>query len=79
MSKHKRGYTKGYYGYMPGKGKKKNSSIDEMYEEIHEDRPKATEIMTFVLTRENADVFREKMGKDRRKIRWSDITVRVFL
>ena len=79
LSKHKRSSSKGYYGYMPGRGKQKNNSIDEIYEEIHESEPKATEIMTFVLTRENADVFREKMGKDRRKIRWSDITVRVFL
>ena len=64
---------------MPGRGKQNNNSMDDIYEEVHEDGPKEPEIMTFVLTRENADVFREKMGKDRRKIRWSDITVRVFL
>ena len=79
LSKHRRRSSKGYYGYMPGRGKQNNNSMDDIYEEVHEDGPKATEIMTFVLTRENADVFREKMGKDRRKIRWSDITVRVFL
>jgi hypothetical protein len=64
---------------MPGRGKKGNSFIDEMYEEIHENEPKATEIMTFVLTREQANTFREKQGKASRKIRWSDITVRVFV
>ena len=79
LSKHKRRSCKGYYGYMPGRGKQKNNHVDEAYEEIHESEPKATEIMTFVLTREQANTFREKMGKDRRKIRWTDITVRVFV
>ena len=79
LGKHKRRSTKGYYGYMPGRGKQNNNSMDDIYEEVHEDGPKATEIMTFVLTRENADTFREKMGKESRKIRWRDITVRVFV
>ena len=79
LSKRKRRSAKGYYGYMPGRGRQKNNHVDEVYEEIHESEPKATEIMTFVLTREQAEAFREKMGKDRRKIRWNDITVRVFL
>ena len=64
---------------MPGRGRQKNTTIDELYEEIHESEPKATEIMTFVLTREQAEAFREKMGKESRKIRWRDITVKVFL
>ena len=64
---------------MPGRGKQKNNSADEIYEEIHENETKATEIMTFVLTREQADAFREKNGKAKRKIRWGDITVRVFV
>ena len=79
LCKHKRCSSKGYYGYMPGRGKQKNNSADEIYEEIHENETKATEIMTFMLTREQAEVFRERMGKDRRKIRWRDIAVRVFL
>ena len=79
LVKHKRRSAKGYYGYMPGMRKQNNNSMDDIYEEVHEDGPKATEIMTFVLTREHVDVFREKMGKDRRKIRWNDITVRVFV
>ena len=52
---------------------------DEIYEEIHENETKATEIMTFMLTREQAEAFRERMGKDSMKIRWSDITVKVFV
>ena len=64
---------------MPGRGKQKNNFMEDIYEEVHEDRPKETEIMTFVLTREDADKFREKQGKAARKIRWNDITVRVFL
>ena len=41
---------------------------------------KATEIMTFVLTREQAVKFRERMGKASRKIRgWKNIEVRVFV
>ena len=79
LSKHRKRSSKGYYGYMPGRGKQKNNSADEIYEEIHENETKATEIMTFMLTREQAEVFRERMGKDRRKIRWRDIAVRVFL
>ena len=79
LGKYKRRSCKGYYGYMPGRGKQKNNPMDDIYEEVHENRPKATEIMTFVLTREQANTFREKMGKDRRKIRWRDITVRVFI
>ena len=79
LSKHKRRSSKGYYGYMPGRGKQKNNSIDDIYEEFHGDRPKATEIMTFVLMREHANTFRENQGKNARKIRWSDITVKVFL
>ncbi len=53
--------------------------MEDIYEEVHEDRPKETEIMTFVLTREDADKFREKQGKAARKIRWNDIVVRVFV
>jgi hypothetical protein len=64
---------------MPGRGKQKNNSMDEIYDEVHEDRPKATEIMTFVLTRKHANTFREKQGKVARKIRWRDIAVRVFV
>jgi len=64
---------------MPSRGKQNKNSIEDIYEEVHEDRPKATEMMTFMLTREHADAFRGKMGKDRRKIRWRDITVRVFM
>ncbi len=79
LGKHKRRSTKSYYGYMPGRGKQKNNSMDEIYEEVHEDGPKTTEIMTFVLTREDADKFREKQGKATRKIRWGDIMVRVFV
>ena len=79
LNKHRRRSSKGYYGYMPGKGKQNNNPMDDIYEESHGDRPKVTEIMAFVLTRENADAFREKMGKDGRKIRWRDITVRVFV
>ena len=79
LNKHRRRFSKGYYGYMPGRGKQKNNSADEIYEEIHENETKATEIMTFMLTREQAEVFRERMGKDRRKIRWRNIAVRVFL
>ena len=79
VCKHKRRSCKGYYGYMPGRGKQNNNSMDEIYDEVHEDRPKATEIMTFVLTREHANTFREKQGKVARKIRWRDIAVRVFV
>ena len=79
LSKRKRSSSKGYYGYMPGRRKQNNNSMDEIYDEVHEDRPKATEIMTFVLTREHAETFRDRMGKESRKIRWNDITVRVFL
>ena len=57
----------------------KTVQLDDIYEEIQENEPKSTEIMTFVLTREHANTFREKIGKDSRKIRWNDITVRVFL
>jgi Spy/CpxP family protein refolding chaperone len=64
---------------MPGRAKQKNNPMDDIYEEIHESEPKAMEIMTFVLTREQANTFREKQGKASRKIRWSDITVRVFV
>ena len=79
LNKNRRRSSKGYYGYMPGRGKQNNNPIDDIYEEFHGDRPKATEIMTFVLTREKAAAFREKQGKATRKIRWSDITVRVFV
>ena len=79
MSKRKRRSSKGYYGYMPGRGSQNNNPVDEIYEEFHESEPKATEIMMFVLTREHADKCREKMGKDRRKIRWRVITIRVFV
>ena len=68
-----------YYGYMPG-GKQRKVSEDEVIEVSPEKEVKATEIMTFVVTREQAEVFRERMGKDRRKIRgWRDIEVRVFV
>jgi hypothetical protein len=64
---------------MPGRGKQKNNRMSDIYEESYEDRLKAKEIMTFVLTRGHANTFREKMGKECRMIRWRDITVRVFV
>ena len=67
-----------YYGYMPG-GKQRKAPEDEDFEVSSEKEVKATEIMTLVLTREAAEAFRERMGKDSRKIRWSDITVRVYV
>lgn len=73
---------KTYYGYIPGYGKEKHESYDEIFEEVREKAPKAaktTEIMSFVLTREDADAFRAKIGKPPRKIKWNDITVRVFV
>lgn len=67
-----------YYGYMPG-GKLRKVPEDEFFKVSSEKEVKATEIMTFVVTREQAEAFRERMGKDSRKIRWSDITVRVYV
>ena len=63
---------------MPG-GKQRKASEDEVIEVSPEKEVKATEIMTFVVTREQAEAFRERMGKDSRKIRWKDIEVRVFV
>ena len=68
-----------YYGYMPG-GKQRKASEEVVFKVLPEKEVKATEIMTFVVTREQAEVFRERMGKDSRKIRgWRDIEVRVFV
>ena len=64
---------------MPGRGKQNNNPKEDSYEKVHEDRPKATEIMMFVLTREHANTFRENQRKNARKIRWNNITVRVFV
>ena len=67
-----------YYGYMPG-GKQRKASEGEVFKVSPEKEVKATEIMTFVVTREQAEAFRERMGKDSRKIRWwKDITVKVL-
>ena len=68
-----------YYGYMPG-GKQRKASENEVIEVSPDKEVKATEIMTFVVTREQAQAFRERMGKASRKIRgWRDIEVRVFV
>ena len=79
LRKHKRRSATGYYGYMPGRGRQKNNSLDELYEEVHQNEPKVTEILTFVLVREHADSFWEKQEKAARKIRWRDIEARMFV
>lgn len=61
-------------------GKQRKAPAEEVIETSPEKELKATEIMTFVVTREQAEAFRERMGKDSRKIRgWKDITVKVFV
>ena len=66
--------------HISSRGKQQKASEDEVLEFSSKKEVRATEIMTFVVTREQAEAFRERMGKAKRKIRgWRDITVRVYV